>query len=157
MKRRGQNFCVTLLLPPGKFDFQVYRNGLPASKTMHTLRYFLLSPTVHRARKRIIKAVTDNQNRNCSRAWLGFDRSFKRTVLVAAMVLAVACVLSGLVCMLRLPYVTSAVQAGTTVEGEVVAETASLSTEAVLATALHNLKENLPLADMFTAATTVSP
>ena len=44
MKRRGQNFCVTLLLPPGKFDFQVYRNGLPASKTMHTLRYFLLSP-----------------------------------------------------------------------------------------------------------------
>ena len=73
------------------------------------------------------------------------------------MVLAAACVLSGLVWMLRLPYVTSAMQAETSVESEVVSATTSPSPEAVLATALHNLKENLPLADMFTAATTVSP
>jgi hypothetical protein len=29
---------VTLLLPPGKFDFQVYRNGKLASQKSHSLR-----------------------------------------------------------------------------------------------------------------------
>jgi hypothetical protein len=37
--RKQDDLCrVTLLLPPGKFDFQVYRNGQLASQKRHTLR-----------------------------------------------------------------------------------------------------------------------
>jgi hypothetical protein len=33
MRKQGDNYCVTLLLPPEKFEFKVYRNG---QVTQHT-------------------------------------------------------------------------------------------------------------------------
>lgn len=38
LKKQDDAFCVTLLLPPGKFNFQVYKNGELASQKNNSLR-----------------------------------------------------------------------------------------------------------------------